>query len=218
MATIRGLTLPEFQQITDAVSRARYGGNVVVDNRAHSVSGNSFRARIRVANSREAGARHTQRGRRGVGACWHVIRDVYAEVFRQYPHARIVTGLARYNGRNGFLDNYPETARVNIGSPWQPTYMPELCDCPAWIREADVNLTRTAQDPPAPKTRARRTGPASVRLTAPRSVPVVERTEPVGTNFGPSIVDDIDALLAEVAADGWTNPYTDHNSPAKRLS
>ena len=45
------------------------------------------------------------------------------------PDARVYTGMAKYVGLDGFLDNYPPTAHVNIGSMFAPAHMPDLCDC-----------------------------------------------------------------------------------------
>lgn len=51
------------------------------------------------------------------------------------------------------------------------------------------------------------------RTEATASAPVPTRiTEPS------DVVSDIDSVLASVAADGWTNPYTDPTSPALALS
>jgi hypothetical protein len=43
------------------------------------------------------------------------------------PNAVIRSGLAVYKGVDGFEETYPATAHQNIGSMFQPAYMPEQC-------------------------------------------------------------------------------------------
>jgi hypothetical protein len=65
-------------------------------------------------------------------ACWHAYRDVLAELFRQFPNARVQSGNSFsvvYRGAADFAVKYPQTGRENIGSQMQPITMPELCDC-----------------------------------------------------------------------------------------
>lgn len=51
----------------------------------------------------------------------------------------------------------------------------------------------------------------------PRRVPPLPTMTPERESAA-SIIADIDATLASVAADGWTNPYGNPNSPARRLA
>lgn len=127
---IRGLTVGEFDSAVSKVS-AQYGHNLITHPDSHDVSNTrpSCRARVWVGSSREAGARRSWSGRRLRAACWHAYRDVLTEVFNINPDAVVVTGLARYNGREGFESTYPGTAYTNIGSQMAPVTMPELCDC-----------------------------------------------------------------------------------------
>jgi hypothetical protein len=42
------------------------------------------------------------------------------------PHARLRTGMAFYDGAEGFEATYPATAYKNIGSMMAPATMPDL--------------------------------------------------------------------------------------------
>lgn len=127
---IRNITLDELKSATAKIS-ARYDGNIIVHQDAHSTGARSQSCvgRLAVVSSRAPGARRSWSGRRMPAACWHAYRDVLAELFSVNPGAVIVTTMARYDGVDGFLRNYPPTADVNVGSMIAPAYMPELCDC-----------------------------------------------------------------------------------------
>src|SRR3954462_706672 len=106
---ITGVSLAEFERITERVSDAEYCGNVRVHPDARAVSGKSCQGRLYVANSRGPGARTSSSGRHGPYACWHAYRDVLQALFDAYPDARVRTGLANYIGRDGFESEYPAT-------------------------------------------------------------------------------------------------------------
>ena len=132
---ITGVTEEQFVNVVTKVSWQRYGGNVsTIDMRP--ASGRSCRGRVNVKSSSGLGARRSWSGRRGPWACWHVFRDVIAEVFEQYPDARVSTGMARYTRAN-WAHTYPQTGDRNIGSMVNPVTMPELCDCSDEIRGDD---------------------------------------------------------------------------------
>jgi len=128
---VTGLTLADFTRITAEISDTVYDGNVIVHGDAHALSGNRFRARLRVKNSYGQGARTSSSylRRHTPAACWHAYRDVLEAVFAEYPDARVQTSMATYKGRDGFRDKYSDTAYVNIGSQMYPACMPELCEC-----------------------------------------------------------------------------------------
>lgn len=126
---ITGVSLGDFYDLTEHVSRESYGGNVIVNPDAYSHSGNRITARLRVNSSRAPGARRAWSGRRTVAACWHAYRDVLSRVFDYNPDARIRTMMATYKGREGFLSDYPGTAYQNVGSQISPVTMPALCGC-----------------------------------------------------------------------------------------
>jgi hypothetical protein len=192
---IRGVPYGDVERIITRVSDERYAGNLGINADAHPLSRTGARARIVAKDSHGPGSRTTWTGRHGPWACWHAYRDVLAAIFAEYPDARIRTRMANYIGRTGFEDLYPATARDNVGSIMQPAYMPDLCGC-----------TESMADFSA-------------------SAPTVARTIPGRVNYDTNydnrdtgrMIADIDALLAEVAAEGWTNPYADARSPARRL-
>lgn len=128
---IRGVSYGDVERIIAQVSRDTYDGNVISDSGARALlsGGRGFRGRLRVKDSRGAGARMSATGRHGPYACWHAYRDVFAAIFAEYPDARVRTGMARYDGREGFEANYPATAYINIGSQLDPVHMPDLCLC-----------------------------------------------------------------------------------------
>ena len=126
---IRKVSESDFSRIVREVSDSLYNGNLkVIESRDDGVRFPRVRAQLRANSSREVGARRSWSGRRTVSACWHAHRDVYREVFRQYPDATIQTSMARYTADN-FENTYPRTGDQNIGSMVSPAYMPELCDC-----------------------------------------------------------------------------------------
>jgi hypothetical protein len=128
---IRGIPFHEVVAIVERVSRDQYAGNIIIDRQARDTGTRKggFAGRFIVADSKGPGARRSSSGRRGPYLCWHGFRDVYVALFEAYPAAVIVTSMARYNGRVGFYDNYPATARTNVGSVMLPRYMPALCEC-----------------------------------------------------------------------------------------
>ena len=131
---IIGVNEQQWTETVGQVSRALYGGNLVDNETREKRTSRSVRTlgTLRVADSYGLGARTSASGRHGPWACWHAHRDVFREIFRKYPHARIETALAKYTADN-FEDTYRDTGRHNVGSMFQPRHMPELCDCyPVW--------------------------------------------------------------------------------------
>jgi hypothetical protein len=122
---IRGLTLAQFTEITRIVSEADYGGNVIVHQDAQQYP-SYVRARLAVKDSYAYGARTSWAGRHTRSASWEAYRDVLASLFNVFPKARVKTAMASYNGKQGFEDNYPATADINVGSMMSPCYMPDL--------------------------------------------------------------------------------------------
>jgi hypothetical protein len=122
---IRGLTLAQFTEITHIVSEIDYGGNVIVHQDAQQYP-SYVQARLAVKDSYAYGARTSWTGRHTRSASWEAYRDVLLSLFNVFPNARVKTAMARYEGINGFLDNYPSTAYINVGSMAQPCYMPGL--------------------------------------------------------------------------------------------
>lgn len=119
---ISGVSADQFGDLVCAVSRREYDGNLipvdVVD--LGGVRRPRIRGRIAVRDSYAYGARTSASGRHGKWASWHAYRDVLAELFLLHPRALVVTGIARYDGRQGFEDNFPRTANTNKGSVMVP--------------------------------------------------------------------------------------------------
>lgn len=194
---ITGLTPSEFWSVVNTVSDGHYEGNLVTKD-VHSTGGvrrPRIRGRIAVTNSRGPGARRSWSGRHGPWASWQAYRDVLTELFHRYPEARVRTGLAVYNGREGFEETFPATGYHNVGSMIEPVTMPELSVWPDPGRWApDGRTAATAVVAPEPEAEAgyvRWSGSgdaADIRLTG----------EPYP--FGPDILDDIDRTLEAVTS------------------
>jgi len=61
--------------------------------------------------------------------CWHGHRDFMARLFEAYPAAILSSCFARYEGRDGFLQDYPATGEQNIGSMYYPLKLQDACYC-----------------------------------------------------------------------------------------
>jgi hypothetical protein len=166
---IKGLTLDEFCQCVRDVSDSTYGGNLVLARDSEDQSNsrtNHCRARVAVTDSSGIGSRTSATGRHGPWTCWHAYRDVLLEVFRRYPSAVVRTRMATYKGAAGFEESFPATARINIGSDYQPASMTKLCECDDTEMSPDVRPQATEEllafatqhvsydPPPQPRTTA----------------------------------------------------------------
>jgi hypothetical protein len=67
--------------------------------------------------------------RRVHAVCWHGWRDFMLALYKHDPDARIKTAIADYRGRDDFLEKYPRTANLNIGSMMYPMQMHRACNC-----------------------------------------------------------------------------------------
>lgn len=63
--------------------------------------------------------------------CWHGHYRFMSEVFARFPHAKIATGHAVYNGRADFNAHAEGTGDRNIGAPIQPIAFRDACTCEA---------------------------------------------------------------------------------------
>lgn len=128
---MRNVTMDQFEQAV-ANANVNYGGNLAVHPDAHEMGTRIPKVvgRLWVNDSRANGARTSWQGRHTRAACWHAFRDVIREIFKLSPDAVVITGLARYTAQN-FESVYVETAYTNVGSLFQPSYMPDNCvgDC-----------------------------------------------------------------------------------------
>lgn len=61
--------------------------------------------------------------------CWHGHRDFMRLLFDRYPSAVLVSCLARYEGRDGFLRSFEATGGRNIGSQYRPLALEDACYC-----------------------------------------------------------------------------------------
>lgn len=113
-------------QTTLAVINGRYGYNVELN---RSGSANPRRFTLRVKSSKGPGARRSWKGRRLPCACWHVHRDFLKAFFELEPEATVSTSLAVYRGHDGFLRDFPQTAKTNIGGVMRNGYIIDLCEC-----------------------------------------------------------------------------------------
>ena len=145
---VTGITSQQYRDIVAKVSASTYANNLVAEvGREYSATRFTGRVLVRDSGARlpwqmfnghtfdpklkqsAPGARRSWSGRRIAASCWHAYRDVLAAIFELNPDARVYTALAKYKGKQGFYDNYPQTAGQNVGSMVSPAYMPELCDC-----------------------------------------------------------------------------------------
>ena len=125
---ITGLTCSELHEVVAKLNTTEYDGNIVVENcESKNQKGTRISVKLGVADSRKHGARRAWSGRHGKWLCWHGFRDVFREALKVNPEAVIRTGKAVYKGAEGFENTYPSTADQNVGSMFQPAYMPEMC-------------------------------------------------------------------------------------------
>ncbi len=99
--------------------------------------------------------------RRCNAVCWHAERDVLREVFATNPKAKVRTMYAKYSGIDGFLREYPKTARLNVGSQAKPVTPLDLCECVSGLPPARARTHRIRQTAPV--------------LVAHKPTPVVHR-------------------------------------------
>lgn len=128
---IKGITANDVAMSIARVN-TRYGGNIELhtDARTKWSAKNvpTFQGRIWVASSKAAGAAVSYNGRAKKAACWHVFRDVFADILEMHPGAVIKTALATYTAST-FSDVYPATGRTNVGSMVEPLDAEDACKC-----------------------------------------------------------------------------------------
>lgn len=120
------LTASAIEAAIGRVSRDEYSGNLNIEALEH-VGGKRWRLKLGTLDSHDHGSRTSWSGRHGRYMCWHAFRDVFAALFLLDPDMRIRTGYATYDGAKRFLDLYPATAYLNVGSMARPAYPDELC-------------------------------------------------------------------------------------------
>lgn len=125
---VSGVTAQDIRDVVAKLNASDYDGNVVIE-RLDTLNQKDTRHTLKLgtADSRKHGSRKSASGRHGKYLCWHGFRDVVRGIMAVNPDAKVRTTKAVYNGSKGFEDVYPGTAEENIGSLFQPQYMPEMC-------------------------------------------------------------------------------------------
>ena len=116
--------------LRDAVDQANfdYDNNIKFKREPERI-GNFLHFTLSVNDSSAIGGRISHSGRRVAALCWHGHRDVMRIIFEEHPEALLITAFARYEGLEGFMENYPDTGDRNIGSYHQPMAMQHACCC-----------------------------------------------------------------------------------------
>lgn len=150
MQLTTSLSLSDVLATVHAVSVDTYGGNIAPEishigtrSRGRHAGRHVYRVKLTAKDSRGEGARRSWSGRRGPWTCWHAFRDVMAAWLIADPAAHIRTGVAVYDGADGFLSLFPATADRNIGSMVEPLAMGDACDCESDAGDRQVNPDRT---------------------------------------------------------------------------
>lgn len=108
--------------------------NNVIWNRSPEPVGKGFRLTLRVKDSKGAGARRSNAGRRLVSACWHV----HGTFFDNLPEgAAIRTGEITVHPHEDWQDR-------NIGSMFQPLMHSDACECGATINFSRAEMVAGA--------------------------------------------------------------------------
>lgn len=129
---VRDVSTAQIREIVTAVSNELYEGNIITDRLDDESSSRTIWTTftLRVLSSKGRGHKvNRATGRRSVGACWHAHRDVLAAFFDRYPDARVQSMYATYMNRISFLDKFPETGYINVGSKMFPLLAKEACEC-----------------------------------------------------------------------------------------
>ena len=125
---IKGITAATLHAIVREISTDLYAGNLIFK-REPEASGRFLLFTLTVQKSADKGGRRSNTGRKIAAACWHAHRDVMRRIFEICPDALLITSLARYEGRADFLDTYPATGSINIGSIAAPFKIRDACEC-----------------------------------------------------------------------------------------
>lgn len=126
-----GINEETVRGIVHNVSDEMWEGNVEIKE-SRDVSGPrrgaSATFTLRVASSRGSGAHMAGSGRRTVGACWHVHRDVVRALFH-YGATRVKSAFADYRSLEHFEEIHEGTYSQNVGSMMAPASYGALCEC-----------------------------------------------------------------------------------------
>ena len=125
---VSGVTAQDIRDVVAKLNATDYDGNVVIE-RLDTLNqkGTRHTLKLGTADSRKHGSRRAGSGRHGKWLCWHGFRDVVRAIMAVNPDAKVRSMKAVYDGSVGFERVYPSTAETNIGSLYQPAYMPDMC-------------------------------------------------------------------------------------------
>lgn len=185
---IRGASYGDVQRIIAEVSRNRYAGNVTSNSDARAL----------LSGGRGFRGRLQVRDSRGEGA----------RTSASGRHGRYACWHAYRDVLAAIFAEYPDAkvrtrmARYDGREGFEANY-------PATGR---VNIGSRVAPARMPQLCQCQDEPVRVPVTA-----TVRESTSVTRTYD-EFLGDIDALLADVAADGWTNPYGNAASPARRLS
>lgn len=118
----------KLQEIVAEVAVNYYEDNITFK-RLEQITKNCIIFTLTVEDTKRPGYRRGPSGRKVAAACWHAHRDIMQAIFDQFPHARLISTMARYNGAGDFERNFRKTGQQNVGSMFAPLYMMEACDC-----------------------------------------------------------------------------------------
>lgn len=145
---IKNVTKTDVENAVWRVNARGYDGNIKVhysaDTRYSAKGVPTFNGRITVHNSHGTGAAVSYHGdsRAKAAACWHVFRDVFAEILETHPDAVIKAMYATYTAET-FSDLYPKTGEINVGSMIEPLDAEDACRC----EDSGELVTLTCNDP-----------------------------------------------------------------------
>ena len=95
--------------------------------------GTRWRVKLNVISTRDNAPLYRRsargNGRKVHALCWHGFREVMREWFKDCPGARLVTGMATYDGSDEFELYHAHTGQKNIGSLMYPMRADNACDC-----------------------------------------------------------------------------------------
>lgn len=129
------LTDDDVKAIVDRVSVDEYDGNLtcgpysMMIGYPRLVKRMKRDGRIRLSfclrghTGRGPGCRTSYSGRRTAAASWQAHRDVMKAIFEADPNAHLATSIATYNGKDDFLEKFPDTYWHNVGSQMFPLYI-----------------------------------------------------------------------------------------------
>ena len=125
---VSGVTAQDIRDVVAKLNATDYSGNIVIE-RLETLNQKGTRHTLKLGtdNSRAHGSRRAASGRHGKYLCWHGFRDVVRGIMAVNPDAKVRSAAAVYDGSVGFERVYPGTAERNVGSLYQPQYMPNLC-------------------------------------------------------------------------------------------